>query len=597
MNFSTLKNLKPEEFKDAAKAYKSVSSMASLSKDRVEQRDVPKMRRLLEGKSLLAAVKQFQQIYDNFHYIQIECGLASTALNSLAHDLSAAKKKLNSAISDAESQKLTVNSDGSVTYPPAGEEVDGRKPEGGTVQGNAPADGSGGSKPIAPSGDSDSLAKSISKQAANASDNPKRRAAQECADRIARAIKEATEADQEWAPKLRRLRADDDLRVSAKDWVDTAKDGRTVGDGLDGSLNGVKPPRNGTPEENAKWWKSLTKEEREAYVAIHPASVGALDGLPAEVRDEANRTVLVQKKANYQIELDSLPPPPTGPQTWDKNAKRREELKGALRGMNAIQDRFDRTGSRGLPEAYLLGFDPKGEGNGKIILANGNPDHADHTATYVPGTLTDIEGIGKDINRMENLWETSRQLNPTASVSTIMWLDYDAPDNPVTESPSGKYAKEGSGALRSFLEGNNVAHGEAAGGKSHTTVIGHSYGSVLVGEAALGQPEGQPLADDIVAAGSPGMKARNPEELGIDRRHMWAAEAGGSADWATRELGRYGHGAGFPPVIPTDPEFGANILDSDASDHGSYWDPEKGTKALENQAAITLGQYDDVQTK
>lgn len=597
MDFTTLKNLKPGEFESAADGYKKASGMASSAKDRVEQEYIAKMQASLEGEAVEAAAKQLRKLGKNFHYVQVECGLASTALNGLAFDLRAAKKKLDAALADVSAEKFTTNPDGSVTYPAAGDKVDGRTPAGGTVAGRA-ANGHTGN-PIDPSGDADDAASALEDQAANFDPNPNRGKAQDLANRIAQAVKEATDADDKWAPKLRKLKADDDLHVSNSDWFDAQKDMKQVRKGADAYLDEVKaPPKDGTPQENSDWWKSLSQEDKDAYISLHPASVGALDGVPAEVRDEANRTVLAEKRGAYQTELNSLPPAPDG--IWrhlqrDPFRERRGELEGALKGMDAIQERFDRTGKRNLPEAYLLGFDPERENNGKIILASGNPDTADHTATYVPGTLTDIHAIDKDVERIDRLWAASNQMDPSASTSTIMWFDYDAPDNPATEAPKDKYADEGGPLLRQFLEGNRVAHDQAIGSPSHTTVIGHSYGSVVVADAALGQPEGTPLADDIVAAGSPGMRVKEPEELGVDRDHMWAADAGGAGDWAARNLGRFVHGGGVPPLIPSDAEFGANRLDSDADDHGAYWDA--GSKILKSQAAIVLGRYDDAEVQ
>ena len=107
--------------------------------------------------------------------------------------------------------------------------------------------------------------------------------------------------------------------------------------------------------------------------------------------------------------------------------------------MDAIQRRFDRTGDRGLPKAHLLGFDPDGTRDGRVILANGNPDKADHTAVYVPGTGANIGDIGSspgsktqgDLGRAEVLWRSSQDMAHGEGVSTITWFDYNAPDSAI----------------------------------------------------------------------------------------------------------------------------------------------------------------------
>src|SRR5574340_289316 len=51
-----------------------------------------------------------------------------------------------------------------------------------------------------------------------------------------------------------------------------------------------EPPADGTPAENASYWSALTAAQQQAIVREHPEWVGNLDGLPAAVRDIANRS-------------------------------------------------------------------------------------------------------------------------------------------------------------------------------------------------------------------------------------------------------------------------------------------------------------------
>ncbi|MFF1417405.1 alpha/beta hydrolase [Streptomyces sp. NPDC058280] len=596
MDFAALKSLKLSEFEDAADGFRSTSGMASQAKDTLENKITAAMRKALAGEAVDAAVGELQDLSKNFHYIQVECGLVSTALNACASDMQSAKRKLDAAVADAQARKFTVRSDGSVSYPAAGDKVDGATPKGGTAGGTT-----------------DETANAINRQAAGFDPNPNYAYAQECADRIAEALKEATEADQKWAPTLRKLKADDDLTVSDKDWADTQKDMAGVRKGAEHYLDGIKlPPRNGDPADNAEWWKSLTDDERADYISMHPDRVGALNGLPADVRDEANRTVLNEKNGEYRTRLESMPPEPepkylsVGPKPngytaewreWnEKYGDERKELQSALNGMDAIQKRFDSTGEDGLPEAFLLGFDPEGKGDGKVILANGNPDTADHTAVFVPGTSTDLGGIGDNLNKSDNLWKTSSSLAPGDEVSTITWFDYDAPDN-IPEATHDKYAEKAGPAFRDFLDGNQTAHQYATGTTAHTTAIGHSYGSTVIGDAAKSGTwtDGPLAADDVLVAGSPGMQADRAADLGIKPDHMWAMGAGG-LDNVVREGGR-GMGLGDNWTIPTDESFGGNVMQSDAGDHSAYWDMDGNGNAsvsLKNQARVIVGDYKGV---
>lgn len=286
MDYATLKGLKPSEFEGAADGYQTTSDMAGRARQALERRIAAEMRESLEGEAATAAYNQLRNLSENFHYVEVECALVSTALNALAFDLRAAKKKLDAAVEGAEAENLTVNADGSVSYPPGGDKVDGKTPEGGKVTGSARAPESGA--PIDPGKDANDIADALDRQAGSQHPNPYFGRAIEYADRIAQAVQEATEADEQWAPKLGKLKADDDLNVSDKDWIDVDGDTGGVRSGAKDYLEHIKhPPKDGSPKENAEWWKDLPQDERDAYIALHPKAVGGMNGLPAVVRDEA----------------------------------------------------------------------------------------------------------------------------------------------------------------------------------------------------------------------------------------------------------------------------------------------------------------------
>ncbi|WP_406123187.1 alpha/beta hydrolase [Streptomyces sp. NBC_00989] len=592
MDLATLKALKPTEYSEAADGYRSTSDMASAAKDRIENQIAVAMRNSLKGEAATAAVKQLMELGKNFHYVQVECGLVSTALEAFSYEMGAAKSKLDAALDGAAAVKLTVNSDGSVTYPPGGQKgEDGKIPEGGTV-----------------SGLTDATASAVGRQAANFDPNPQHRLAQDYADRIADALKEATEADAKWAPKLRVLKADDDLTVSDKDWADASSDTKGVTEAGKKYLDSLpQPPKNGNTKDNAEWWKGLTAEEQTAWISMRPDSVGAIDGLPATVRDEANRTVLAEAHGVAQGEYDTWlkqhpePSPRYQPyidpftgtimksisvetQEWKDWEESRKSAHKSLDGMDAIQQRFDATGTNGLPDAYLLGFST--EGDGRAIVANGNPDTADHTAVYVPGTTAELGNIDGNMNRMANVWHTANDAADGKAVSTITWLGYDAPDSVVKDAPFEHYAYDGAPAFRNFMDGLDTSH--SGDSPAHTTVIAHSYGTTLVGAAA---ETGHLNADDVVFAGSPGVKVSGADEMDVPKGHVWNEEAEGDP---VPDLGRWGHG-GDRFIIPSDPHFGANQMTTDTDGHSGYWDAN--SESLKNQALVVVGKGDDVALK
>ncbi|GAA4902037.1 alpha/beta hydrolase [Streptomyces coeruleoprunus] len=602
MDLATLKAFKPEEYEGAADGYRSTSDTASAVKDTIDNVICAGIRRDLQGAAARAALAELAELSRNFHYTQTECGLASAALNGFAFDMAAAKRKLTAALEDARANNCTVNPDGSISYPEGRKPGDEKPSPGGTVTGSA-----GGT----------ATSDALERQAINIHPNPHYGTALGLANRIADALREAGDADAKWAPKLRGLKADDDLKVSARDWADVKSDSGEVLKAADPYVDSLTaPPKDGTPEQNAEWWKNLTPEQRADYLALHPGAVGAMNGIPSDVRDEANRMVLAETRAVYELDLAAIPkepnkyiPNPTGnypavvlsPEwsAWhDKYADKKARLEGVQKGMDAIQARFDRTGERGLPEAYLLGFDPTGLGNGKVILANGNPDTADHVGVYVPGTFSDIstigeddEGLGGDLGRVDRLWAEAGRYSPGQSVSTIMWFDYNAPDNIVPQATRGQYAEEGGPRLHDFLQGNRAAQQYADGSPAHTSVIGHSYGSTVVGVAAQSGSWNDPkAANDYVFVGSPGVQADHAADLGVGADHVWAM-GGPWDDQVVRQGGRL-MGLGDWGTIPTDSWFGGKVMESDSSGHTGFWEPD--SLSLQNQAYVIAGKYEDV---
>ncbi|MEV1042394.1 alpha/beta hydrolase [Streptomyces sp. NPDC050204] len=593
MDLATLKAFKPSEYEGAADAYRATGDMASAAKDTIDNQICAGIRNQLKGEAANAAARELRELSKNFHYAQTECGLVSTALNGFAFDMAVAKQRLEAAIEDARADHCTVNANGSVTYPAGKKPGDEKTADGGTVTGST-----GGSP----------TSGSLERQAANMHPNPNYGKAMAYANRIADALKEATDADEKWAPKLRALRADDDLKVSKRDWADAQSDMGGVREAGKSYLDSLpEPPKDGSPKDNASWWNGLSPEERAAWLSLRPDTVGALDGLPSTVRDEANRVVLSEKQGELQLELDSIPKPPANEWTWikagqmpsrvhtdewmawyNKYGDRYEQLNKSLKGMQSIQDRFAQTGEEGLPEAYLLGFSP--EGNGRAIVANGNPDTADHQAVYVPGTTSNLGGISGDIGRMVNVWRVADAAPGNDSVSTITWLGYDAPQNIVKDSPFSHYANDGAPAFNQFMDGLDASH--TGDSDPHRTAIGHSYGTTLIGSAAR---QGDLNADDVILAGSPGVQVPKAEQLDVPSGHVWNQEADGDP---VPDIGRYGHGGtdwDGPWTIPSDERFGANQMTTDTEGHSDYWKEE--SDSLWNQGQVVAGNSDNVKLK
>src|SRR5207302_3577725 len=114
-----------------------------------------------------------------------------------------------------------------------------------------------------------------------------------------------------------------------------------------------------------------------------------------------------------------------------------------------------------------------------------------------------------------------------APTSVIWWDDYDAPAKAVPDAASSQPAIDGAPKLDHFEEGLHATHNPTD--SPHNTVIGHSYGSTLVGNAA--KANGIPYAGDVIAIGSPGMDVNRASDLHVGSGpppspgypHVWAA--------------------------------------------------------------------------
>ncbi|MYU52238.1 MULTISPECIES: alpha/beta hydrolase [Streptomyces] len=572
VNFSQLRTLKPSEFEEAADGWHKVSSTAGEAKDRVGNEIIATLQHHLEGKGRDAALARLQRLSRNFQYIQVETGLIRTALNGLASELRAAQKKLNDAVADAEAEKFTVKPDGTVHWTSQREKVP-FNPEHTSWAGGT--------------------------ESAITTD-PQQAKAQAYADRIGGAIQDANEADTHYSRTLDRLKADNDLDVTTSDWADVRQDMRSLQKTANNYLQRDDIPKDKAPAENAKWWKELSPDQQQELLALYPDRVGQLDGIPAAVRDEANRTYLPMLISK----LDGLDD---------------EKTQTQLEGLQEISRQLDE-GS--YPPMYLLGIDDKG--NGRAIISYGNPDDSKNVSAHVPGLGTALD---KDfaINGLKRARDTAigAQKHDPSSAS-IVWLGYDAPQLPADsllgnlDVLSQQDARAGAPAYSSFMSGITVTNDNS---NPHITAIGHSYGSLTVGQTALIN-KGIPGVDDIVLLGSPGTGAQSAADLGVGKDHVFVGAADNdpvtqlpSKAEASGLLlgGPIGYGVGslmsddnelWFGVDPASEDFGARRFKVDAGPrpfidgqgatpaHSHYFDPEVDPVSAANVSAVVADRPD-----
>lgn len=300
-----------------------------------------------------------------------------------------------------------------------------------------------------------------------------------------------------------------------------------------------------SPERINEWWNSLSGEEQIAMMDNHPEMLGGLDGIPTDTRDYSNRQVLEDEINSFDLSLD-YDIARLEEQIAEMEANGEDvhyggnlgvphntaEYQDLLDQLDELTDQRDtRDSLMDLQEAitrptdsgqdhYLLGYDSSGDG--QAIVSVGNPDTADNTAVYVPGTGSDLGNFPDAIGRAETMAGDAGEWGvPGEETAVIAWLDYDAPDEVVPNALDMSYANDAGPTLSQFTHGLESAHTE---GGAHTTVVGHSYGTTVVGHTAS---EHGVEADKIIAVASPGMDTHSAEQLGVGSENVFVSTAEG----------------------------------------------------------------------
>jgi Alpha/beta hydrolase len=418
---------------------------------------------------------------------------------------------------------------------------------------------------------------SVSLEPVVQSDGSAEAAARRSAGRLAAAIQTAlalaAAADSEAAQRLTALAAD-------------ASSGWTA------QPPAYRPSPGAEPLAVRGWWDGLDPAQRRWLVVHEAGLVAGLDGIPADARDQANRLLLEDQRALLQERRRTLlfrPPTLAG-------IAELARLGRTLDGIDAIHDRL---ATRAGPRAYLLALDTSGDG--RAVVAVGNPDRADNVLTYVPGMTANLPGIGGDLDRTYAMAARCAELGPAERTATVLWLGYDAPDF-IHEAARATQAHDAGQALHRFQEGLRATH---EGPPAHQAVLGHSYGSLVVGATA--RDYGLP-ADSLVFVGSPGVGVDHAAELGVSPSQVWSTTARNdviqyaalSPEAGLDRLARAGLAplATVPLLVglpsddlwfgrnPTDPGFGGQIFGGAARGHLGYWDA--GNPALDGIARLTL---------
>ncbi|MCX4880528.1 alpha/beta hydrolase [Streptomyces sp. NBC_00847] len=324
------------------------------------------------------------------------------------------------------------------------------------------------------------------------------------------------------------------------------------------------PDPDAAPVRVARFFTSLTAQERARLARRYPLAVGNMNGAPVELRYRANKLALVQQR---KVEL-----------------KRMHDLRLSALGQREAGRRMHRYESLTHKGRHILAFDP--DGSGRIAEVIGNLQRAERVSVVVPGVDTDLLTFQKTNRRYTapvgmatSLYAAERAASPTTRTAVIAWADYTAPAGLGIDSATAMRAEDGAVRLNAMLRG--------LPGDAPVSLFCHSYGSVVCGVAAHTLPR---RVTDIAVAASPGMRVAKASHLHTSAQ-VWAMR--NATDWIQDvpylEVGGLGHGAD-----PVSAAFGSRVLSArGAKGHAGYFEP--GTESLLNFAEIGVGAYRSVQ--
>jgi pimeloyl-ACP methyl ester carboxylesterase len=326
------------------------------------------------------------------------------------------------------------------------------------------------------------------------------------------------------------------------------------------------------------WWTGVPSARQVDLVKTAPRLVGNLEGVPYQVRDQANRASLVQAEQSLRTQLQGAGRAASADLT--RRLHMLEQVRTSL-GSGAAGD-----------GRQLVTLDPTGDGTASVVA--GDVATADYVTYLVPGMFSSVDselttwsaGAAR-VAADQRAW--LQRLTPAGTsvptTAVVAWFGYHAPT--VADVASLAPAREAESALTAEIGGLRALRGDD---QPYVTVIAHSYGSTAV---LLALQDGDIQVDAVAVVGSPGSPARSVAELGVPGDRVWAGAADADPVSSTALFG----------TSPTSPSFGAKTLGVGAGTdpltgatlaaahlHTDYF--AAGTEALRNLELISIGRGD-----
>jgi pimeloyl-ACP methyl ester carboxylesterase len=368
------------------------------------------------------------------------------------------------------------------------------------------------------------------------------------------------------------------------------------------------PPAGTSAEGVNRWWKSLNPQQKDRLIAQHPPDLGNLNGIPVDVRSPINEAVMnddlhrVQDIANQNgVSANDVL---RNPDKYGLSATAITRYGNACRtrdGLAASARAKDPWGHP--PQVFLLKYQPEAfGGEGAAAIAMGNPDTAANTAIFVQGLGAGVRAGTLSAPEGMRLYQESARADWGKRTAVVTWVAYDAPNTVFDLRLCEPYmARAGGRLLAADVNALPVTH---QGEPTHMTVIGHSYGSAVVSDAAAAYGM---RTNDVVLVGSPGTdRAHSAFDFHLPPGgHLYVGAASGDAvTWSpghVRGPGLIGPTLGGLGDDPAVDGFGSTRFEAEVPgysahpiyDHPHYFDD--GSESLFSIADVVSGHGDALQ--
>ena len=371
-----------------------------------------------------------------------------------------------------------------------------------------------------------------------------------------------------------------------------------------------------TPAEVALWWASLSPAVQARLEREQPMYIGNLDGLPYEVRLRANRHNVEATLAATRAEISELER--LIAELQERTTRAGQGVSPGMRSypnvgeLQALADAYERLAAardmegfcRDLLTGTTVGFDANGNqvstpGHQVLVYDPASGRFAEIVGAIGPDTQNIgvlVGGTGTNLLGMDGQYERALEfvsddaVQPAGSLAVISYLGGPMPQVVAFEAFDTSYAIQQGDDLARFVNGiDNPTD-------APVTVVGHSYGGSVVGDAeASGMHADRVLHVESAGAG-PGVRSVDDYAYPDTDRYSMTAPDDPIQYAQGTSIGPLGHGAD-PNALDDVVRLETGLVDADnpssgilrgGAAHSGVFGP--GSTAFENILGVLTGE-------